>query len=63
MADDGRTRVRVGGYHWSVRRWGSCIRNDQATVVALHGFAGTGDDFAPLLCGPHAIPGPWLTCD
>lgn len=59
----------AGGCRWALRRWaGACagpgrLQVDAPTIVALHGFTGTGDDFGPLIRGPAAIPGNWLSVD
>jgi len=58
----------VGGHGWSLRRWPASSSQRAASdrlplFVALHGFAGAGDDFAPLICGEHRLPGEWLTVD
>ena len=60
-----REYVVAGGHRWALRRWPGpeTPRAQAPTIVALHGFTGTGDDFAPLVRGPSAIPGRWLSVD
>ncbi len=62
-----REIVVAGGCRWALRRWPpkpqAPVPASVPTIVALHGFTGTGDDFAPLVRGPAAIPGQWLTVD
>ena len=62
-----REIVVAGGCRWALRRWSprpqASALVPRPTIVALHGFTGTGDDFAPLIRGPGAIPGHWLTVD
>ncbi|MEZ4315812.1 MAG: alpha/beta fold hydrolase [Nannocystaceae bacterium] len=56
----------VGGHTWALRRWSSAGEGgaaDEPTIVALHGFAGCGDDFAPLIAGGAAIGARWITVD
>lgn len=64
----GREVRVVGGHRWSLRRWPAITpvgepSGDLPLFVALHGFAGVGDDFAPLICGEHRLAGEWLTVD
>lgn len=69
-ADDpaGRELRVVGGHGWSLRRWPVTASVGEPSgelplIVAIHGFAGVGDDFAPLISGEHWLPGEWLTVD
>ncbi|MCA9660364.1 MAG: alpha/beta fold hydrolase, partial [Myxococcales bacterium] len=64
----------AGGLEWSLRRWpvgevgeagevgdGAAER---PTIVALHGFAGSGEDFSPLIAAPgDALDCDWITVD
>ncbi len=70
--------VNLRGHRWSLTRrsppgasfggrlgpQGEAPRDPSPPLyIALHGFAGAGEDFAPLIRGPQAIPGEWITID
>jgi 2-succinyl-6-hydroxy-2,4-cyclohexadiene-1-carboxylate synthase len=51
-------RRSAGGVAWSLRRWST----QRPTIVALHGFAGCGEDFSPLISS-GGLGRAWVTVD
>lgn len=58
--ESSKTRVDVGdGLQWNVKTF-NASGDDAPTVVALHGFTGSGLDFKPLF---EAMPSRWILPD
>ncbi len=58
--ESSKTRVDVGaGLQWNVKTF-NASGDEAPTVVALHGFTGSGPDFTPLF---EAMPSRWILPD